>query len=576
MRFPLVRYFKASIPIIFIFLTISSLGQGSEQEVQNKFSASWLTYIEYAVIGIILFFQFQFWKETRTTIGRFKDTFPDDIQFKLLNTQVLFHDLQSVNTIELIRDVAHYSRRAAIEGPDIDLYLSQLTSKIYSEMPDGFKSYEQASAAALVEIDLLYGSGWKNGLKKINITLLDFGKENNSILNKIKSSINTYLLRNKGAVSDFNLLRDIVQRNLDTVEEEINATIPVPVYLGLMGTMMGIIVGLFGLPDIGSSAFLEGSGINGLIGGVKIAMIASFTGLFFTVSNSGFAFKGAKNKVEAHKNDFFTFLQTELLPVLSEGVTSGIIDLNRSIERFGDSFNDNVQTLDTLIRKNNESLMTQQKGIEILQRMDIAKIANVNVKVLGELGKSMSALEGLAHQLQMLDQFVSNSRALVERTQDIVGFSENIVQILNESKQLQMYLNSHFSQLEERGQIITNTVVKLDDVIDKSLHGLERHIHDRLQAVKDIKVTAEDLLQKEFDQNRNVLGKLEYLEPLKNEFTKYSQEDSKAQKDILQAINNMQQGLANNSDLLRKVLSQQKRVTIAAQIKGLFFRMDKK
>jgi hypothetical protein len=551
------------------------LGQEAEKVQQNASMTSWLPYFEYAIIGIILYLQIRFWRETRAKISMFRETFPDRSQFKLVEIKVLLSDLRTVAPMELLENLKNYVSRATVEQSDIALHFSQLTSKIHDEMPEDNKSYEKASNEAMAEINKLYGPNWKKGLEKATITLLAIGGEKNEILGKITRSINTYLLRNRGAVSDFNLLRDIVQRNLDTVEEEILTTIPVPVYLGLMGTMMGIIVGLFGLPDVGSSAFLEGGGINGLIGGVKIAMIASFTGLLFTVSNSGFAFKGAKNQVEGLKNDFFTFLQTELLPVLTESVNSGIIGLNRNIERFGTSFNENVQTLDVLIRKNYESLMAQQKGIETLQRMDISKVANLNVKVLGELTRSVGALEGLANHLRMLDQFVSNSRDLVERTQNVVGLSEQFMEVLSETKQLQRYLNSHFSHLEERGQIITNTVVRLDDVIDKSLNGLEQHIHERLQAVKDIKITAEDLLQKEFSENKNVLGKLQFLEPLKNEFSKYSKDDSANQKEILNTLNTLQQRMTANNQLLGKVLSQLQKTSLTSQIKNIFTRAKK-
>jgi hypothetical protein len=404
----------------------------------------------------------------------------------------------------------------------------------------------------------------------VSLTLLSVEGNSNEIMTKITSSINTYLIRNKGAVADFNLLRDIIQRNLDTVEEEISMTMPIPVYLGLMGTMAGIILGLFALPDIGSEAFLQGNGINNLIGGVKIAMIASFTGLLFTVSNSGWSFKGAKSAVEQRKNDFFTFLQTELLPVLTESVNAGIIGLNRSIERFGVSFNENVGKLDSLMNKNYDSLMAQQTAVESLQKLDISRIANFNIKVFGEMKESVDALERLGYALKNVDSFVANSKALVERTNNVLDLSEKIMDVLNESKQLQLFLKSHFKDLEDRGQIINNTVVKMDDVIDKSLKGLEEHIYARLQAVRDIKITAEDLLQKEFDQNRNVLGKLQFLEPLKNEFSTYSKAGIDGQNEMLNAINALQQKMITNNQLLGKVLSQLQDSTFTSQVKGIF------
>jgi hypothetical protein len=64
----------------------------------------------------------------------------------------------------------------------------------------------------------------------------------NPIFSTIKNSINNYVEANKGSVSDFYLIKDIVDRNCDAKEEEIQAQIPVPLYLGLVGTMAGILV----------------------------------------------------------------------------------------------------------------------------------------------------------------------------------------------------------------------------------------------------------------------------------------------------------------------------------------------
>ena len=160
--------------------------------------------------------------------------------------------------------------------------------------------------------------------KYIEVTLIK-SKESNAVLDKILSSVNTYLLRNKGAVSDFNLIKDIVDRNMDAVDEEINSLLPIPLYLGLMGTMIGIVIGLFAMPSI-SDANFEGA-IDMLIGGVKIAMIASFVGLLLTVLLSGWKYKGAKLHTEGLKNDLFTWIQTQLLPVLSQNISSSIYSL---------------------------------------------------------------------------------------------------------------------------------------------------------------------------------------------------------------------------------------------------------
>ena len=139
--------------------------------------------------------------------------------------------------------------------------------------------------------------------KYIEVTLITSDK-NNNVLDKVLESTNTYLIRNKGAVSDFNLIKDIVDRNSDAVDQEINTLMSIPLYLGLMGTMLGIVIGLFFMPSISDKNFENA--IDLLIGSVKIGMIASFMGLLFTVLLTGYFYKGAKAIAESTKNDFFT------------------------------------------------------------------------------------------------------------------------------------------------------------------------------------------------------------------------------------------------------------------------------
>lgn len=103
----------------------------------------------------------------------------------------------------------------------------------------------------------------------------------NEVAKEIENSINTYLIKNKGAVSDFNLIKDIVERNCDAVESEIESVTPMPLYIGLVGTMLGIIVGL------GAIGLTTGFGdiqqvVDSLMSEVACAMVASLVGVLTT------------------------------------------------------------------------------------------------------------------------------------------------------------------------------------------------------------------------------------------------------------------------------------------------------
>src|SRR5690606_32438712 len=155
----------------------------------------------------------------------------------------------------------------------------------------------------------------------------------------------------------------IVERNVTSVEEDINASIGIPLYLGLMGTILGIVIGLFNMPDLSDLAELSlNVGISTLIDGVKYAMIASFFGLTFTVVNSGWKFKSAKRFNDVCKNDFYTFIQVELLPSINQGLAASLGILQMNLLKFNDEFSGNIKSL-TAIFDSSRSAIREQKEL---------------------------------------------------------------------------------------------------------------------------------------------------------------------------------------------------------------------
>ena len=134
-------------------------------------------------------------------------------------------------------------------------------------------------------------------------------ESDNEVRNTIIASINNYLDRNNSSTSDFQLIKDIVDRNCDAADDEIQTQIPVPLYCGLMGTMLGIIVGILYLWLSGDlDALLGGNatvgngaeGIKALLGGVALAMISSIVGIALTTYGSWQA-KQVKSEEESAK-----------------------------------------------------------------------------------------------------------------------------------------------------------------------------------------------------------------------------------------------------------------------------------
>ena len=266
----------------------------------------------------------------------------------------------------------------------------------------------------------------------------------NDILEIIIKSINNYLSNNKSAVSDFYLMKDIVDRNCDAKEEEIHTQIPVPLYLGLVGTMAGILVGvgflvfggglenLISNPPAGVTEEIKKqlaekgvSGVKTLMGGVALAMISSILGILLTTFNSHKT-KNAKTDVEKNKNIFLSWMQAELLPNISNSTSSALVKMTRNLTSFNDSFALNTQDLRKTLLKVNDSYQKQGELMLAINQLKIRDIATANIEVYDKLKNSTNEIGVFAQYLQNANEYLSTIQALNRKLDDY----ENRTQVI--------------------------------------------------------------------------------------------------------------------------------------------------
>ena len=78
------------------------------------------------------------------------------------------------------------------------------------------------------------------------------------ISRQICDDINNYLINNYGADINFSNIKDIIDRQIEVKDNEISQSINTPLYLGLAATMIGIIFGLFAMPELNNENFNKG------------------------------------------------------------------------------------------------------------------------------------------------------------------------------------------------------------------------------------------------------------------------------------------------------------------------------
>ena len=271
---------------------------------------------------------------------------------------------------------------------------------------------------------------------------------------EIINALNMYLQKNKGAASDFYLMKDVVERYCDAEEEEISIQQPMPLYLGLMGTMIGIIVGIgFIAVSGGLSSESLMDNITSLMTCVAIAMAASLVGICCTTLISWLS-KNATSIVEANKNRFYSWLQTELLPVLSGNAVNALYLLQQNLVSFNQTFKSNIDGLDSALSKVEGSSREQIELITLIKDIDkylhsvsgyLTAVNELNGKINEHLNRT-AAIENMgtffereitqvAAREQYINEVVAKVDDTLRKTFEIITEStkEGITQLRNNS-----------------------------------------------------------------------------------------------------------------------------------------------
>lgn len=347
---------------------------------------------------------------------------------------------------------------------------------------------------------------------KVHLICLD-NQTRNPLIIKVIDTINSYLLKNKGGVSDFNLMKDIVERNCDAIDEEINQQLPIPIYLGLMGTILGIILGLWSI-HFDPQNFMES--VTDLIESVKLAMVCSFMGLLLTTILSAKSYRGAKAKLEEQKNELFTFIQIELLPRLTMDANSSIVTMQAHIEKFNHDFAENVTNFDGIMVRILSVFDDQVQLQEELKELDIKQLAALNTNTLAELRKSMTEFEKFNQYLNLMNSFVQKTAQITDSVNDQLRRTDDIKHVISsmeeniENNRLVMEKLQNFLQKVEAHNTLITATASLDDTLTDAIDQLRKHVQEEINAIKV------HTSQASLDLNQLLISEKGNLEKLKN------------------------------------------------------------
>lgn len=326
------------------------------------------------------------------------------------------------------------------------------------------------------------------------------------LFKNILETLNKYLGENSDQISDYHLMKDVVDRNREVSESEIETIIPFTQYIGLVGTMLGIFVGVYqlvfgdGLENLmsGSTTALANSGVTELLGGVALAVLTSAIGLGLTMFAS-FKFKNAKKAVETNENLFLSWIQAEILPNLSTDMTSTLIKMTNNLRVFNDTFSGNTEKLERTLAKVNESYTGQAKLLEAIRKTNITEIVKANIDVYEKL-------KNCTEEIGMLGESLKVSRKYLQLVQDLTIKLDNADERAKTWEKMGKFFEAEVKQIESRKAAISEAVGTVDEKLQSSLTHLTQSSRRNVDSLAESIIKQNDKLDQALSQQEQVLN----------------------------------------------------------------------
>lgn len=270
---------------------------------------------------------------------------------------------------------------------------------------------------------------------------------NNPEFERVVFKTNSYLCKNIGTAADYELLKNVCEHDIEVLDDQIHNTLNAPLYLGLAGTFIGIIVGLWGvnLNDFMSGS-VASSGLQNLLWGVVAAMVASLCGLGMTVYNTVYSYKESVKDNDIAKERYFDFLRRELMPVLSNSMASSLSSLKSVLGHFVDRFGRNLDSYAESAQLLNDNLEKQHLVLESINKLSLTKTAT-------KIAETFVTLKDSADKLEIFKAYQDNLNETISKVEKASGHVGEVIQKFdNFSTNLSIVLQNQATTLDLQQQ----------------------------------------------------------------------------------------------------------------------------
>lgn len=285
--------------------------------------------------------------------------------------------------------------------------------------------------------------------------------------------INAYIKKSKGTVV-FSIIQNKTERRISMLYEIATSKLSFPTHIGLMGTFAGVFIGLI-MFLIGTMAVggITDSSIQSLITGVLVSMATSCCGIWLLILSHRLASE-ATNQIDHDKNDFYEWVQNELMPTVDVSMVEAIGKLHETIDKFeptfsgvisqfkgafkdvtnafGTEFRKSVQVVASAVDTMGKNMDKVNKNIDL--QSNLLDTLKSNQLVCG-MDSFVEASKRFTDITGSLDQFERARRIMLVAAQETINIQKNFNESLQIPKQVAAEIN-----------IILNRITKFEESIN--------------------------------------------------------------------------------------------------------------
>lgn len=319
-------------------------------------------------------------------------------------------------------------------------------------------------------------------------------------LKNIVKTLNNYLEKNGNSVVDYHLMKDVIDRHCDRVENNISSQLPFPLYAGLVGTMIGIVVGVVSISLNLDSAGTDGKLVLGvdsftpLLICVGVAMVASAMGVILTTSLTN-SFKNKQEELSVEKDAFLSWIQAELLPNVGSDFTSAMTKMAGTLASFNETFEDNVGSLGATLSLVNDSSSNQVDLIKRLEELKITKLVSANVDIYDKLKNCTEEIGDLVNYLE--------------------GIKTASEKHCENAERLAALLSSWEKEIEERKGKVSLAMANFDSYVDKLKEGWVEQTQKMSNDLSMAFASQSDIIEKQVQSLPQVVKEIDNLSSIK-------------------------------------------------------------